>query len=136
MRGTQAFIFSSAARSKREKTRNAEREQRRLHVPIADRGGDEPPPFVVLVHGPPQARRSRAAAPRASADVLGRLQVGKSTLIKSLVKHYTRHNLSSVKGPITVVSGKQRRLQLVECGPELNNMARSQPRRDFLRPAV
>jgi ribosome biogenesis protein BMS1 len=53
--------------------------------------------------------------------------VGKSTLIKSLVKHYTRHNLSSVKGPITVVSGKQRRLQLVECGPELNNMARAHP---------
>ncbi len=53
----QAFIFSSAARSKREKTRKAEREQRRLHVPIADRGGEEPPPFVVLVHGPPQARR-------------------------------------------------------------------------------
>ena len=59
----QAFIFSSAARSKREKTRNAEREQRRLHVPLADRGGDEPPPFVVLVHGPPQvtaAARERA----------------------------------------------------------------------------
>jgi hypothetical protein len=55
------------------------------------------------------------------------LQVGKSTLIKSLVKHYTRHNLSSVKGPITVVSGKQRRIQLVECGPELNNMVRIQP---------
>jgi hypothetical protein len=54
--------------------------------------------------------------------------VGKTTLIKSLVKHYTRHNLSSVKGPITVVSGKQRRLQLVECGPELSNMARSRAR--------
>ena len=49
----QAFIFSSAARSKREKTRNAEKEQRRLHVPIAERPVDEPPPFVVLVHGPP-----------------------------------------------------------------------------------
>ena len=43
------------------------------------------------------------------------------------MKHYTRHNLSSVKGPITVVSGKQRRIQLVECGPELNNMVRIQP---------
>jgi ribosome biogenesis protein BMS1 len=51
--------------------------------------------------------------------------VGKTTLIKSLVKHYTRHNLASVKGPITVVSGKQRRLQLVECGPELSNMVRA-----------
>ena len=59
-----------------------------------------------------------------TADATARSQVGKSTLIKSLVKHYTRHNLSSVKGPITVVSGKQRRIQLVECGPELSNMAR------------
>lgn len=33
------------------------------------------------------------------------LQVGKSLLIKCLVKHYTKHNLSEVRGPITVVSG-------------------------------
>ena len=49
-------------------------------------------------------------------------QVGKTTLIKSLVKHYTRHNLTTVKGPVTVVSGKTRRLQFVECGHELANM--------------
>ena len=48
--------------------------------------------------------------------------MGKTTLIKSLVKHYTRHNLTSVKGPVTVVSGKTRRLQVVECGQELANM--------------
>lgn len=48
--------------------------------------------------------------------------MGKTTLIKSLVKHYTRHNLTSVKGPVTVVSGKTRRLQFVECGPELAHM--------------
>ena len=33
------------------------------------------------------------------------LQVGKSTLIKCLVKHYTKQNLAEVKGPITVVAG-------------------------------
>lgn len=33
-------------------------------------------------------------------------QVGKSTLIKCLVKHYTKQNLSEVKGPITVVAGE------------------------------
>ena len=70
--------------------------------------------------------RPLVCAACAGADAIVRSQVGKSTLIKSLVKHYTRHNLSSVKGPITVVSGKQRRIQLVECGPELNNMARMQ----------
>ena len=54
------------------------------------------------------------------------LQVGKTTLIKSLVKHYTRHNISAVKGPVTVVSGKHRRLQFVECGGELTQMVRFQ----------
>lgn len=42
-------------------------------------------------------------------------QVGKSLVIKSLIKHYTRQSVSEVKGPITVVSGKQRRLTFVEC---------------------
>ena len=56
---------------------------------------EEPPPFVVVVHGPPG--------------------VGKTTLIKNLIKHYVNQNLSEVKGPITVVSGKTRRLTFVEC---------------------
>jgi ribosome biogenesis protein BMS1 len=64
-------------------------------VPVMDRASQEPPPFTVLVHGPPG--------------------VGKSTLIRNLVKHYTRHSLSEIKGPITVVSGKTRRLTFVEC---------------------
>lgn len=71
-------------------------------MPVAERLVEEPPPFVVLVHGPPGT--------------------GKSTLIRSLVKHYTRQNLGAVKGPVTVVSGKSRRLCFVECGPDLANM--------------
>lgn len=38
---------------------------------------------------------------------LCRLQVGKTLLIQSLVKHYTKQNLSDVRGPITVVSGME-----------------------------
>jgi hypothetical protein len=34
--------------------RSVEIEQRRLHVPIMDRSIGEPPPFVVVVQGPPQ----------------------------------------------------------------------------------
>ena len=48
--------------------------------------------------------------------------MGKSTLIRSLVKHYCRHALSAIKGPVTVVSGKARRLQFVECPQDLNSM--------------
>ncbi|VAH90659.1 unnamed protein product [Triticum turgidum subsp. durum] len=98
----KAFAFRSATKAKRLQSRSAEIEQRRLHVPIMDRSIGEPPPFVVVVQGPPQ--------------------VGKSLLIKCLVKHYTKQNLSDVRGPITVVSGKSRRVQFLECPSDINGM--------------
>ncbi|PNT77466.1 hypothetical protein BRADI_1g63330v3 [Brachypodium distachyon] len=98
----KAFAFRSATKAKRLQSRSAEIEQRRLHVPIMDRSIGEPPPFVVVVQGPPQ--------------------VGKSLLIKCLVKHYTKQNLSEVRGPITVVSGKSRRVQFLECPNDINGM--------------
>ncbi|XP_021296525.1 ribosome biogenesis protein BMS1 homolog isoform X2 [Herrania umbratica] len=98
----KAFAFRSNAKAKRLQSRAVEKEQRRLHLPVIDRSYGEPPPFVVVVQGPPQ--------------------VGKSLVIKSLVKHYTKHNLPEVRGPITIVSGKQRRLQFVECPNDVNSM--------------
>ena len=56
---------------------------------MVDRTVEEPPPFTVLVHGPPG--------------------VGKTTLIKGLIKHYTRQDVREVKGPITLIAGKARR---------------------------
>ncbi|KAI8573114.1 hypothetical protein RHMOL_Rhmol01G0253300 [Rhododendron molle] len=76
----QAFAFSSTIKAKRLQSRATEKERRRLPVPTIDRSTGEPAPYVVVVHGPPQ--------------------VG-----KSLVKHYTKHNLPDVRGPITIVSG-------------------------------
>lgn len=64
-------------------------------VPTVEPVNDEPPPFVVLVHGPPG--------------------VGKTTLIRCLVRHYTKHSLGEVRGPVTCVSGKARRLTFIEC---------------------
>ncbi|KAI3919511.1 hypothetical protein MKW92_033023 [Papaver armeniacum] len=66
-----------------------------------------PAPYVIVVHGPPK--------------------VGKSLLIKSLVKHYTNHNLTddTTPGPITVVIGsgeEQRRIQFLECPNNVNGM--------------
>ncbi|XP_020087257.1 ribosome biogenesis protein bms1-like isoform X1 [Ananas comosus] len=98
----KAFAFNSSVKAKKLQARSAEIEQRRLHVPINDRSTGEPAPLVVIVHGP--------------------LQVGKSLLIKCLIKHYTKHNLSEVRGPITVVSGKQRRVQFLECPNDINGM--------------
>ncbi|KAG0630203.1 hypothetical protein M758_1G161900 [Ceratodon purpureus] len=101
-RNPKAFTFNSAKKAKRLQARTAEKDQRRLHVPIVDRATGEPPPYVIVVHGPPQ--------------------VGKTLLIQSLVKHYTKHNLTEIRGPITVVSGKTRRLQFVECANDINAM--------------
>lgn len=140
-------------------------------APMLEKDAAEPPPFVVLVQGPPgvsqrshhatclqQGPASHAAphgvichephgtarmhVPRVnygggSAVVcckvgmhsivtaclpgLGatRVQVGKSTLIRCLVKHYARQALGQVLGPITVVAGKKRRVTFVECPSDL-----------------
>lgn len=98
----KAFAFRSNTKAKRLRSRAVEKEQRKLHFPTIDRAIGEPPPFVIVVHGPPQ--------------------VGKSLLIKCLVKHYTKHNLPDVSGPITIVSGKQRRLVFIECPNDINAM--------------
>ncbi|KAI3895552.1 hypothetical protein MKX03_025826 [Papaver bracteatum] len=62
----------------------------------------EEAPYVIVVHGPPK--------------------VGKSLLIKSLIKHYTKQNLDNIQGPITVLTGKRRRIQFVECPNNMNGM--------------
>ncbi|CAO3647384.1 unnamed protein product [Cunninghamella echinulata] len=62
----------------------------------------ESPPVVIAVVGPPGS--------------------GKSTLIRSLVKRYTKQNVNDIKGPITVVSGKKRRLTFIECANDMNSM--------------
>lgn len=49
------------------------------------------------------------------------VQVGKSLVIRCLIKHFTRQSLSEVKGPITLVSGKARRLTFLEC-PQVRTM--------------
>ncbi|KAF9175672.1 Glycoside hydrolase 2 (Mannanase, beta-galactosidase) [Mortierella sp. AD011] len=98
----KAFGFLSGRKAERAARRNMDRDQTRLHVPLVDRTPMEAPPVVVAVVGPPGT--------------------GKTTLIKSLVKRYTKHSLSEIKGPITVISGKKRRLTFIECNNDLNSM--------------
>ncbi|XP_026387871.1 ribosome biogenesis protein BMS1 homolog isoform X1 [Papaver somniferum] len=63
---------------------------------------EEPAPYVILVQGPPN--------------------VGKSLLIKSLVKFYTKRSIKDIRGPITIIAGKKRRLQFVECPNDVCGM--------------
>lgn len=80
-----------------------ESREKRLHVPQADRSPDtEPPPRLVAIIGPPG--------------------VGKTTLLKSLVKRYTKETISDPTGPITVVTSRKQRLTFVECPAELTAM--------------
>eukprot|EP00899_Mesostigma_viride_P005993 jgi/Mesvir1/15395/Mv06582-RA.1 len=97
-----AFSFNSSKKARQQQARTAEKEQKKLHVPVVDRTPQEPPPYIIAVQGPPKS--------------------GKTTLIQSLVKRYTKHNLSEVKGPITVVSGKSRRLTFIEVPNNMNAM--------------
>ncbi|KAL6450739.1 BMS1 Ribosome biogenesis protein BMS1 [Candida maltosa Xu316] len=77
--------------------------EKKLHVPMVDRTpDDDPPPVIVAVVGPPGT--------------------GKSTLIKSLIRRLTKTSLTEINGPITVVSGKRRRLTFIEVNNDLNSM--------------
>ncbi|PPQ93079.1 hypothetical protein CVT25_003111 [Psilocybe cyanescens] len=99
----KAFAPKSGRRADRQGRRNVERDQTRLHVPLVNRTpDDDPPPVIIAVVGPSG--------------------VGKTTLLKSLVRRYAKQTLNDAKGPITIVSGKKRRLTFIECNNDLNSM--------------
>jgi len=99
----KAFGVFSGRNAQKAQRRTLDIAQRKHHVPIVDRQkAYEPPPFVIVVQGPPGC--------------------GKSTLIKSLVKSLTKHNLNETKGPITIVSGKKRRITIFECPNDIGSM--------------
>ncbi|ETO25330.1 BMS1-like ribosome biogenesis protein [Reticulomyxa filosa] len=54
--------------------------------------------------------------------VVGPPKVGKSLLIRSLVKHYTTTKLTDCRGPMTILASNHRRITFLECPNELNAM--------------
>ncbi|KAF8477074.1 hypothetical protein BDZ91DRAFT_778247 [Kalaharituber pfeilii] len=98
----KAFAFANPGKLQKQAARSHDVKEKRLHVPMVDRTPEEPPPLIVAAVGPPGT--------------------GKTTLIKSLVKRYTKHTLTTIQGPITVVTGKRRRLTFIECNNDINSM--------------
>jgi ribosome biogenesis protein BMS1 len=47
---------------------------------------------------------------------------GKTTLIKSLIKHYTGQNIKDLKGPITVRTSNKQRVTFMETNSDIASL--------------
>lgn len=101
-RNPKAFAINSAQRAERNFRRKEDLTAKKQHIPLVDQTPDEPPPVLIAIVGPPK--------------------VGKTTLIKDLIKSFTRTNVTDIRGPITIVTSKKRRITLLECNNDINSM--------------
>ncbi|GFO38107.1 ribosome biogenesis protein bms1 [Plakobranchus ocellatus] len=101
-RNPKAFAIQSVNKAAKAFRRTADIKTKKQHIPKVDRTPIEPPPIVVAIVGPPK--------------------VGKSTLLRCLVKNYTKQKLTNIQGPVTVVAGKNRRITFIECNNDINCM--------------
>ncbi|KKA27555.1 hypothetical protein TD95_002399 [Thielaviopsis punctulata] len=101
-RNPKAFAFANPGKLNRAAARSHDIKEKRFHVPLVDRIPDEPAPRLVAIVGPPG--------------------VGKTTLLKSLIRRYAKETISDPQGPITVVTSKKQRLTFFECPNDLSAM--------------
>lgn len=101
-RNPKAFAFHSAVKAQRKFVRSQDIKSKKHHIPLVDRTPLEPPPVIVAVVGGPK--------------------VGKSTLLRCLIKNFTNQRFSNINGPVTIVAGKKRRLTFIEVNNDINCM--------------
>lgn len=101
-RNPKAFAINSAVRAERRFRRKEDIVTKKQHIPTVDKTPDVPPPVLIAIVGPPK--------------------VGKTTLIKNLIKSFTKTTVTNINGPITLVTSKKRRITLIECNNDINSM--------------
>src|ERR1700748_1993231 len=72
-RNVKAFAINSTVKAERRFRRTQDLISKKEHIPLVDRTPLEPPPFIVAIVGPQG--------------------VGKTSLMRCLIRNYTRHNL-------------------------------------------
>ena len=79
-RNPKAFALQNVVKTERRTRRKEDITEKRSHVPTVDRTPVEPPPIVVGIVGPPK--------------------VGKSTLMRGLIKNFTKQNLTNIQASL------------------------------------
>lgn len=54
--------------------------------------------------------------------VQGSKSSGKTSIIRSLVRHYTKHKVDEIAGTITLRSNKKQRITIIECPNDITAM--------------
>jgi ribosome biogenesis protein BMS1 len=101
-RNPKAFSIQNPIKAQQQFRRTQDLKEKRIHLPEIDRTPLEPPPVIVALVGP--------------------AKVGKSLLMKCLIKNFTRQKLTDIRGPVTIVSGRKRRITFIECRNDINSM--------------
>ncbi|CAJ0954461.1 unnamed protein product, partial [Mesorhabditis belari] len=101
-RARKGYTFKSANKANRAVRRAADIDEKKKHIPYVDRTSTLPPPIIVAIVGPSK--------------------VGKTTLLRGLIKNYVRGALSQIKGPVTIVTNKTRRVTFIEVKNDINHM--------------
>ncbi|CAF1093072.1 unnamed protein product [Rotaria sordida] len=101
-RNPKAFSIQNPIKAQQEFRRTQDIKEKRIHLPEVDRTPLELPPVIVALVGP--------------------AKVGKSLLMKCIIKNFTRQKLTDIRGPVTIISGRKRRITFIECRNDINSM--------------
>ena len=120
-----AFSVQSTVRAARSQRRNLDLATRRQHLPIHSHvTADATTTTTTTAAAAAAAAASTVDPPPFLVTVIGPKGTGKSSIIMSLVKHYTGHSipLAHLRGPITLLTASNRRITLIEAQPTLSSI--------------